>query len=196
MTEERSRFPPSPSMPRPLPLALFLALAAQPGAAQGVKPATPGPVSADPANTSATFGDWVLRCQRVGEADKQRKLCEVAQVVQLPDRTAPVAEVALGRPPGESALHVTAVLPANVSFPSSVQFAGPDKPPHAADLQWRRCLPGGCFADAVANDDSLKAWRAATDAGRLAFKDAAGRDVALPISFRGLAQALDALARS
>lgn len=181
-------------------LALLLAVATQPAAAQGTTPPGPGtqaaPVSADPASTSATFGDWVLRCQRVGDGDKARRLCEVAQVIQLPDQSTPVAELALGRLPGDPALHLTAVLPASVSFPSSVQFGGSGKPPRGADLQWRRCLPGGCFADAVATDDSVKAWRTSTDAGRLTFKDAGGRDVALPVSFRGLAQALDALAKS
>lgn len=177
--------------------AALAALAFQSAAAQGAKQPVPAaaPVSADPASTSATFGDWVLRCQRVGEGDRTRKLCEVAQIVQLPNQSAPVAEVALGRPPGEPALHLTAVLPANVSFPSSVQFASSDKVPRGTDLQWRRCLPGGCFADTVASDDSVKAWRTSTDAGRLTFKDAGGHDVALPISFRGLAQALDAFAK-
>jgi hypothetical protein len=38
-------------------------------------------------------------------------------------------------------------------------------------------------------------WRGQTDPGQLTFKDAAGRDQSLPLSFRGLAQALDALAK-
>ncbi len=156
----------------------------------------PEPVSSDPASTSASYGDWLLRCQRVGEADKARRLCEVAQTIQLPNQPNPVAEIALGRPPGDAAMRLTAVLPASVTFPSSVQFATQDKPPRNVDLQWRRCLPGGCFADAAPSDDDLRAWRGATDAGRLTFKDAGGRDVVLPVSFRGLAQALDALGKS
>ncbi len=183
-------------MIRPVLLAGLLALPIQPAGAQAAKPGSaPAPVSADPASTSATFGDWVLRCQRIGDGDKARKICEVAQVIQLPNQPRPVAEVALGRPPGEAALRLTAMLPASVTFPSSVSFALTDRPPHGADLQWRRCLPVACFADAVATDDSVKAWRGA-EAGRLGFKDAGGHDVELPISFRGLAQALDALARS
>lgn len=183
-----------------LVLLLVLALV-EPGSAQGAKPPSPGqqapaPVSAEPASTSATFGDWVLRCQRIGDGDKARKLCEVAQVLQLPATSKPVAEIALGRPPGDPVLHLTAVLPLSISFPSSVQVASSDNPPRGADLQWRRCLPGGCFADAIAADDSVRAWRVAGEPGWLTFKDAGGREVTLPVSFRGLAQALDALARS
>lgn len=187
-------------MIRPVPLAACFAFAlACSAGAQTAKPpgaGAPAPVSADPASTSATFGDWILRCQRLGEGDKARKVCEVAQVIQLPNQPRPVAEVALGRPPGDVALRLTAVLPASVSFPSTVQFASSERPPHGAELQWRRCLPVGCFADTVATDDSIRAWRGAADAGHLTFKDAGGREVALPISFRGLAQALDALAKS
>jgi invasion protein IalB len=67
-----------------------------------------------------------------------------------------------------------------------------DKP---VELTYRRCLPTGCFADADARDDVLSRWRAQTGRGRLAFKDGANRDIALPFSFSGLEQALDALAK-
>ncbi len=158
------------------------------------QPAAPAaaPVSAEPANTSATYGDWVMRCQRVGDGAAAKRLCEVSQAIRIQDGRDPVAEVALGRLPADKVLHLTALLPSNVSFPSTVAVAG-DKAGSSIDLQWRRCLPGGCFADAAASDDLVKTWRAQTNAGKLTFKDAGGRDVALPVSFRGLAQALDAL---
>lgn len=167
------------------------ALAAAPAATPA--PLTPAPtVSAEPATTSATYGDWIMRCQRVGEGTAARRLCEVAQTIRVQQGRDPIAEVALGRLPIDKALHLTALLPPNVSFPSSVSMAG-DKPAQTLDLQWRRCLSGGCFADAVAADDLVKAWCGAVGAGKLTFKDAGGRDIQLPISFRGLAQALDAL---
>ena len=157
--------------------------------------ATPAAVSTDPATTSATYGDWVLRCQKVGDGDKAVRLCEVAQVMQSTQK-APVAEVALGRLPNDASLHLTAVLPPSVSFLGGVQIATVEKTPRAADLQWRRCLPGGCFAEGKPADDVLKAWRGADQPGRLSFKDAGDRDVSLPLSFRGLAQALDAMNKS
>ncbi len=155
--------------------------------------AAPAAVPADPATTSATYGDWVMRCQRVGDGAAAKRVCEVSQTIRLQDAREPIAEVALGRLPVEKTLHLTALLPPNVSFPSAVSVAVGDKAASAVDLQWRRCLPGGCFADATASDELVKAWRTQVGAGKLTFKDAGGRDVALPISFRGLAQALDAL---
>jgi invasion protein IalB len=173
-----------------------LAQQGKPGAAPaGKASAAPAPVSADPAATSATYGDWVLRCQRVGEADKAQRICEVAQTIKLQNQQQPIAEIALGHLPADHTLHLTVVLPPSVSFPSTVQFATADKPPQSVDLQWRRCIPGGCFAEVAPSDESIKAWRGSEDAGRITFKDAAGRDVTLPVSFRGLAQALDALGK-
>lgn len=168
------------------------ALAASPTAVPATPAPAPPPVSAEPANTSATYGDWVMRCQRVGDGTAARRMCEVAQTIRVQQGRDPIAEVALGRLPVEKALHLTALLPPNVSFPSSVSMTG-EKPAQTLDLQWRRCLPGGCFADAVAADDLIKAWRGTAGTGKLTFKDAGGRDIQLPVSFRGLAQALDAL---
>ena len=71
-----------------------------------------------------------------------------------------------------------------------------DKDARPVDLNWRRCLPGGCFADAEIREDLLQHWRSQSAQGIIKFKDSAGRDIALPFSFRGFAQALDALAKS
>lgn len=181
---------------RGLGLAFVLGLCGMHAAAAAQPAPAPTPVTSEPASTSATYGDWVLRCQRVGEGSAARKVCEVAQTIRMPEQRDPVAEVALGRLPVEKALHVTTLLPPNVSFPSSVMVAAADKAGASIDLQWRRCLTGGCFADGAAPDDLIKAWRSQTSAGKMTFKDAAGREIALPVSFRGLAQALDALDRA
>jgi invasion protein IalB len=190
-------------MIRPVLLALGLAglvmtgntAMAQQKAAPAGKPASVAPVSSDPGTTSATYGDWVLRCQRVGDGDQAKKFCEVAQTIQSSNPQAMIAEIALGRVP-DGSVHLTTLLPPSVSFPSTVQFVSGDKTHQATELQWRRCLSGGCYADTAATEEMIKAWRGATEAGRIAFKDAGGRDVAIPISFRGFAQALDALPKS
>ena len=67
------------------------------------------------------------------------------------------------------------------------------KAPEPLDLGWRKCLPGGCIADALLNDDVLRRWKIQTSAGRIAWTDGTGGALAIGLSFRGLAQALDAL---
>ena len=41
----------------------------------------------------------------------------------------------------------------------------------------------------------MKKFRAASGVGKLIFADASGRDVAVPLSFNGFAQAFDALSK-
>lgn len=152
------------------------------------------PVSTEPTTTTASFGDWVLRCQRLGEGEAGPRICEVVQVTQVQGQKTPIAQIAIGRAAAGEPLRVTVVLVPDLSFPSSAQVVGESNGP-VLDLPWRRCLPGGCFADAVAKDDLLKRWRGLTEPGRIVVKSAAGREVAIPLSFRGLAPALDALAK-
>jgi hypothetical protein len=45
------------------------------------------------------------------------------------------------------------------------------------------------------SEEAIGTFGAQTEPGRIVFKDAADREVALPLSFRGLAQALAALAK-
>ncbi|KRD95869.1 hypothetical protein ASE63_12710 [Bosea sp. Root381] len=191
---------------KPIALSAALALAAlaltcnaalsQPAGAprQNAQAAPAAPaVPAGPSQTTASFGDWTLRCQRL-VADKPERACEVAQTFQVQGQSAPLAQFAIGRTGKGEPLRATAVVPANVSFPSNVQVAM-ENDGALLDLSWRRCMPGGCIADVVVKDEQFKSWRAATERGRLGFTDATGRAINLPLSFNGLGQALDALSK-
>jgi invasion protein IalB len=184
-------------------IGLGMALACQTATAQTTPktdPAKPAPaaapVSADPQSTTANYGDWVVRCQRIGDAAAGQRVCEVAQIIQMQGQQGPIAQIAVGRLAATDPLRLTLVLPPNISFPSSPRMAVDDKDARPADLNWRRCLPGGCFADIEVKDDLLQHWRGQSAQGVIHFRDSAGREVALPFSFRGFAQALDALAKT
>ncbi|MGN6095803.1 MAG: invasion associated locus B family protein [Bosea sp. (in: a-proteobacteria)] len=177
------------------PVVALLALGLDGAQAQpaGTKPAARPPVSAEPTMTTASFGDWVLRCQKLPQNTAGR-VCEVAQTMQIQGQSAPVAQFAIGRASKTEPLRATAVVPPNVSFPSNVQVAL-EKDSSPLELDWRRCVPGACLADLVLKEDQLKRWRAASENGRLVFKDATGREIAIALSFLGLGPALDALAK-
>ena len=157
--------------------------------------ANPPPVAADPQATTAAFGDWMLRCQRAGEDAKPLKICEIVQTLQAQGQ-GPVAQIAIGRIEPKDPLKITVVVPHNIVIPGSVRLSIDEKDTGPADLPWRRCMPIGCIADLELKDDLLRRWRAQAAVARLSFKDSTGREVAWPWSFRGLAQALDALAKS
>ncbi len=156
---------------------------------------TAPPVPSEPGTTSASYGDWVMRCQRGGTAEKPVRVCEAAQSMQVQGQAQPIAQLAVGRIGAGQPLQVTALLPPNVAFPSSVRVLMDEKDTTGIELPWRRCLPGACVAEATVKEENLRRWRGAAEPGRIAFKNAAGQDVAIPLSFRGLAQALDALAK-
>ncbi|MWV23041.1 invasion protein [Methylobacterium sp. 2A] len=184
-----------------VPAVLAQASAKPAAGPQTGAPSKTPPVPAEPTATTASYGDWVLRCQRLGGGSQQ--VCEVGQSMRVQGQTAPVAHLAIGRPPGQGGLRVTVLLPPSVTFPSSVRVGeagrtGADtakETDHGVDLTWRRCLPGGCVADGPVQEPILQSWGKADEAGRIGFQDAEGREVAVPVSFRGLGPALDALAR-
>ena len=158
-------------------------------------PKRPGPVDAEPNSTSASFGDWVLRCQRIGNGAETQHVCEVAQQIRAQDQQNPVAELAIGHLKKTDALRLTVVLPVNVTLANPPSFSTDGKAVEPLDLGWRKCMPGGCIADALLKDDVLSRWKVLTSAGSIHWIDAAGRDLAIGLSFRGLTQALDAMAR-
>jgi invasion protein IalB len=155
--------------------------------------AAPAPVSSEPQMTTASFGDWVERCQRVAGALERAKVCEVAQTIRVEGQSGPIAQIAIGRLKKGDPLKVKLILPVNVAFPSAPKI-GLDKKGDALELTWRRCLPVGCTADAEIGDNAPASWRAAAN-GQIESKTASGQDFRFAMSFRGLPQALDALAR-
>jgi invasion protein IalB len=183
---------------RRLAAALGLALALAPAAAQtpeAGRPVAP-PVRADPEATTANFGDWTMRCRRLVAGQPTRRICEVAQSIQTPGAQGPIAQIAIGRVGPADPLRVTVVLPPNVSFPSAPRVATDEKDPQPVELPWRRCVPGGCFADAAIDEATLRRWRALSGRGSITFLDSSGHAIPVPMSFRGLDAALDALAKS
>jgi invasion protein IalB len=159
-------------------------------AASPAKP--PPPVPAEPQQTTASFGDWTLRCTRSAAASQ---ICEVVQSITNEDR--PVAQFAFGRVGKAQPLHLTILVPPNISLGSNPVLAtSHDGDPPIAEFSWRRCLPGGCFADTSLSAETLLHLRGATDPDRVTFPNAAGRTEVLPFSPRGLSQALDALAKA
>ena len=156
-----------------------------------VKPSAPD-TGAD--MTTATFGDWLLRCRQT-EAGKPGKSCEVVQTVMVQGQNAPFAQLAFGRLAPADPLFFTAVVPTNVAFPSALKVALDEKDTQPVEVAWTRCLPGGCFASLAVPAEVLTRWRTRDEGGRITFKNGAGQDMGVAISFRGLGRALDALAK-
>jgi invasion protein IalB len=159
------------------------------------KTAAPALLAGTPVQTTATYGDWVLRCAHTGEGGTGSQTCEVVQTLVLQGQQQPIAQVAIGSIDKTSGLHLTVVVPTAISFGKAAYIVGATGTADLFDLTWRRCLPSGCFADIALSADALKMMRARAEPANLVFRDAGERDVTLPFSMRGLSQSLDALGK-
>src|SRR4051812_14039562 len=185
---------------RSIIVALAVLLGAGQAAAQATKqppqPPPPGgalPMPSDPAQTTASYGDWVLRCVRTGDKGTGPRVCELVQTMVLQGQQQPVAQVAMGYDKNE--LKMTLLVPPAVSFSRVPTLSVPGPTGPFFDLAWRRCLPNGCFADIAVAAELLKLLRTRGEPMQVTFKDAGERDASLPFSTRGLVPALDALAK-
>ncbi len=184
----------------PVPRAPVAQIPPRPAATTPAPPApAPRPVAAAPQDTTignapsmttATYGDWVVRCSQQTEG----RLCEAAQTLFVQGQPNPVALIAVGREKPTEPIRLVVQLPVNVTFAGRLKITLKEGAP-TIDLNIERCVPAGCFAVMQPADEALRQLRAHTEPARMAYKDAAQHDVAWPFSLRGLPQALDALAK-
>jgi invasion protein IalB len=171
----------------------------QPAKPAPAKPAPSKPEaekSAQPSVTSTAYGDWNLRCRQGNGSEATTHFCEISQTIEAKDQSGPIAKVSVGRPTPGGALHVVIILPNNVSFPSSVHIRSEENDKWGLELNWLRCIPGGCFADAELSNPTVVHWHGLDTIGSIIFRDAAGDEISLPMTFHGFGQAIDALNKS
>lgn len=171
----------------PAPLAKQIAQS-DPAADEAVEP----PVSSMPDSITASFADWLLRCQRSPDPKVTARVCDVVTFVVAQGQSQPFAQITLTQSP-DRVFHVTALVPVNITIGITPTIATDEADPGHA-MPWVACTPSGCIADVALTDADLQRFRAYTKQGRLTFSDSVGNQVRVAFSFRGLAQALDAMA--
>jgi invasion protein IalB len=178
--------------------ALLLGLTlASPVLAQAPREAPAAPSTAQPAArpefTTAGFGDWVLRCT---QPEGRAKNCEIVQSINVQGQV--VAQFALGRAEAGQPIRLTLAVPPNLALdtpPRLLPNATVTDGRGMVDLVWRRCFPTICLADTAPSEALLQQFRRQNEAAQMRFVSGDGRENALPLSLRGIAAALDALAR-
>jgi invasion protein IalB len=159
----------------------------------GLALAQPAAPPAPPQQTTATYEDWVVRCE-TRPGPPPQKTCEMAQFTQAQGQTGLLTSIAIGRPAKQQPLKMVVQVPITVWLPAGVQVTAGGKDT-GVPATYKRCFPAYCFADTEIRDDVIRRFRTATENGKLLFKDANQKDVALPVSFKGFGTAFDALAR-
>jgi invasion protein IalB len=151
------------------------------------------PVSVTPQRTTATYASWVLECESQPGPPPQ-KVCDIAQgtQTQVQGRTIPVTRVALMRQVKNQPLKLVVQVPVSITFSTNVRVQTADSEP-GINAPFARCSPSGCFADFDIKDEVLKKFRAASGNGKISFADSTGNEIAVPLSFSGFNQAVEAL---
>lgn len=172
---------------RLLPPTCVLAMGLAWPAAHAQNPAEP----AGPSSTTATYGDWTVRCVPPPRDPAGAKVCEVTQAIRVEDRPGIMAQVAFGAWPKDGPLRVVVQLPNGVFLPPGVRLLPQEGATAGIDLAYSTCLQG-CFADAAISASMLATLTGAKGPARLEFVNNARSRVALPVSLDGLKAALDA----
>jgi invasion protein IalB len=164
-----------------------------PGLAVAQTPASP-PATAAPQQTTATYEDWIVRCETQPGPPPQ-KFCEMVQFTQMKGQGGGViSQIAIGRPVKGQPVKLVIQLPIGVWLPTGIKLTVGAKDPGLLTT-FKRCLLSACFADAEIKDDVIRRFRTATEAGQIQFKDGNQKDGSLPVSFKGFGTAFDALAK-
>jgi invasion protein IalB len=151
----------------------------------------PGAPSA-PQQTTATYEDWIVRCE-THPGPPPQKFCEMVQFTQVKGgQGGIVSQVAIGRAAKGQPVKLVIQLPIGVWLPTGIKLTAGAKDPGLLTT-FKRCLPQACFTDAEINADMIKKFRTATEAGQIQFKDGNQKDASLPVSFKGFGTAYDAL---
>jgi invasion protein IalB len=58
----------------------------------------PAPVSAEPETTTASYGDWLLRCQRAAGGASSPRVCGIVQTVQAQGQQNPIMQISIAAP--------------------------------------------------------------------------------------------------
>jgi invasion protein IalB len=194
LTTAPAQTPPPPAAKRPPTTAAPKeAPRTAPSPATTPSPNAPaaGGIEEGPSATTAVYGDWVVRCsQQAGT-----RTCEAAQTIFAQGQQDPIALIAIGREKQGAPMRLVVQLPLNVMVSTRAKISLREADP-TLELNFERCIPSSCFAMLQSADDAVRRLRAHPDAARISYKDASDKDVAFQFSLRGLAPALDALAKS
>ena len=146
-----------------------------------------------PQQTTATYEDWLLRCETKPGPPPQT-VCEIVQFTQRQGQQGPLMKIVIGKPVKGQPVKLLIQTPTNSWLPTGVRLrAGEKDTGVVGEFKW--CFATGCIAQIDAKDDTIRKFRTTAVAGQLQLKDASQRDLSFPVSFKGFGAAYDALSK-
>ena len=149
---------------------------------------------APPQQTTATYEDWIVRCETQPGPPPQ-KFCEMVQFTQVKGgRRRDLA--GRHRPSGQGPAG-QARDPVADRRVAADRHQAHDRREGSGPAHHLQALPAAaCFTDAEIKADMIRKFRTATEAGKIQFKDGNQKDASLPVSFKGFGTAFDALRKN
>lgn len=141
-----------------------------------------------PSRTTATYDDWVVRCERT-ELAGGAKVCEAAQTLQIgTQQQGLVAQVVFGKIKSDAPLRLVLQLPVGVWLPAGAQLTvGDNAKPISAGFKF--CIRA-CIADVDLTAPEAASLSTATGSAAISFLDRNQQQVTIPVSLKGLSAAL------
>lgn len=175
-------------MHNPLRLSLLAGLLAAalsgPAWAQAAKEAekpAAAPASAS-SETRSVHDDWTVRCKK----GKERAQCEATQTLQTKDLKGILAHIAV-RAEKDGPVRLIVLTPPGVWLPTNVAFKVPGV--DTITLTYKRCGQY-CVASVELSKDQIAALKASAGAGEFQFENGSRSPIVLPVSFKGLGDAM------
>ena len=135
------------------------------------------------------FGDWVVSCTPKNEETKTPESCLLTQQVNITqeDKQQPIALFQIGYFGSEKELKLIQTLPLGVRLEAGTSIISSKK--LIAPGKYTTCLNSGCNAVAPISEDDLKTMLANAE-NSIAFMNLEGKQIALPLSVKGLEKGL------
>lgn len=163
-------------------------------AAQAATAQTPGNTAS---TTSATYGNWLLRCESRKVETRTVKACEVSTNVTVKGEngaSGTAAIVAFGRHPDKEGWQVALQLPIIVWLPTGAKLGIGDEAP-LVDATFVACRPTLCSAGATVGDTVIARMRSATTDLTVNYRAQTQQAVKVTLPINGLSEALTALGK-
>ena len=147
--------------------------------------------------TSASYGNWLLRCESRKVEAKTVKACEVSTNVTVKGEngaSGTAAIVAFGRYPDKEGWQVALQLPIIVWLPTGAKLGIGDEAP-LVEASFVACRPTLCSAGATADDAVMARLRSATTDLSVNYRAQTQQAVKVTLPVNGLADALAALGK-
>jgi len=159
----------------------FLLLASAVTVAFGFQLSSDNAFAQDPTNTTATYGAWVVRCDR----RNKEPTCEMLQTLAAQNRQQVIAQVAIGRLPKAETPRAVLQVPLGVDLtkPATLQLG------EKAQFQGRYfvCSANFCFSEIELPKTAADEIAVAKKASIRFFLQ--GKDLTVPVSTEGMAAA-------